>query len=332
MLYLRQSTASQSDTIGPFVDDTDGKTAETGLSIANTDIRLSKNGGNMAAKNSGGGTHDEAGWYTVTFDATDTDTVGRLKVSVGVSGALPVFAEYTVLEEAVYDALFAASATGLLPANVTQWLGSAPAALTDTDKIQVSVQHMADNVIAAAKIASNAITSAKIAASAIGASQIASNAISATKIASGALTSAKFASGAFDAVWSVATRVLTAGTNIALAKGTGVTGFNDPNVAAIQSGLATASALSTTDGKVDNLVSGIIFGAAATGTLAIGSMTTDLTGYADDQLIGRVVIFLDGACEGEGTPISDYANASGLITFENDLTTAPSDGDNFKIV
>jgi len=34
-------------------------------------------------------------------------------------------------------------------------------------------------------------------------------------------------------VWSVAARLLTAGTNIVLAKGVGVTGLNDPTVAAI---------------------------------------------------------------------------------------------------
>jgi hypothetical protein len=128
MQYLRQSTASQSVLIGPFVADSDGVTAETALTINAADIRLSANGGNMTAKNSGGATHDEAGWYTTTLDATDTATVGRLQLSVAVSGALPVFAEFHVLEEAVYDALFAASATGLLPANVTQVAGQTASA------------------------------------------------------------------------------------------------------------------------------------------------------------------------------------------------------------
>ena len=114
MLYLKQSTASQSVLIGPFVDDTDGATAETGLTIANTDIRLSKNGGNLAAKTSGGGTHDEAGWYTITLDATDTNTVGRLQLHVKVAGALMVHHEFQVLEEAVYDAMYATNAAGPL--------------------------------------------------------------------------------------------------------------------------------------------------------------------------------------------------------------------------
>ena len=138
MIFLKQSTASQSVLIGPFLDDTDFKTQETGLTIANTDIRLSKNGGNMAAKNSGGGTHDEAGWYTITLDATDTATVGGLQLEVDVSGALPVWAEYQVLEETVYDALIGASAAGELAVKLsTQGKADANAeadtALTDYD-------------------------------------------------------------------------------------------------------------------------------------------------------------------------------------------------------
>lgn len=110
--FLRQSTASQSRALGPFVDDTDFKTPETGLTIANTDIKLVINGAASANKNSGGGTHRVNGVYGVTFDATDSATVGEVQVSVVVAGALPVFATFIVVEEAVYDALFAASAAG----------------------------------------------------------------------------------------------------------------------------------------------------------------------------------------------------------------------------
>jgi hypothetical protein len=94
------------------VSDTDFKTVQSGLTIANTDIKLIANGGASANKNSGGGTHRANGVYGVTFDATDTATVGELQVSVVVSGALPVFDKFVVLEEPVYDALFAAAAAG----------------------------------------------------------------------------------------------------------------------------------------------------------------------------------------------------------------------------
>ena len=94
---------------------------------------------------------------------------------------------------------------------------------------------------------------------------------------------------------------------------------------------ATAANLATVDGIVDTLVSGVITGAAATGTLSTTQATSNLTGYADDQLIGRVIIWLTGNCEGEATDITDYASASGLLTFTA-LTTAPGNGDTFKIV
>jgi hypothetical protein len=64
MIPLRQSTASQEVLLGPFLDDTDGKTAETALTIANTDIKVWKHGGTTeASKNSGGATHIASGRY-----------------------------------------------------------------------------------------------------------------------------------------------------------------------------------------------------------------------------------------------------------------------------
>lgn len=152
MLYLKQSTASQDVLIGPFVDDSDGATAETGLTIANTDIRLSKNGGNLASKNSGGGTHDEAGWYQITLDATDTNTVGTLQLHVKVSGALMVHHEFTVLEEDVYDALIGSGAAAFdsnQRVDVGSWLGTAVTLSGTTSKPQVDVDSIDDDATAA---------------------------------------------------------------------------------------------------------------------------------------------------------------------------------------
>lgn len=105
MVYLKQSTAVTL-LIGPFIDDTDGKTAETGLTIAQADVRLSKNGGNMAQKNEATScTHDELGYYTCPLDATDTGTLGILKVMVHESGALPVWEECMVVTANVWDTL-----------------------------------------------------------------------------------------------------------------------------------------------------------------------------------------------------------------------------------
>lgn len=152
-LVLRQSTNSQAVLIGPFVDAEDGNTAETGLTIDATDVRLSANGGNIVAKNSGGCTHDELGYYTCTFNATDTATVGRLQVMVHTAGALPVYHEFAVLEESIYDALYASSATGLLPANVTQ-IGGASVS-TSSAQLGVNVVNWGGTVVGSATVNAN---------------------------------------------------------------------------------------------------------------------------------------------------------------------------------
>jgi hypothetical protein len=95
------------------LDDTDGKTAETGLTIAASDIKLWKRGGTTESnKNSGGATHIADGRYYATLDATDTDTTGELIINVAVAGALPVRLVCCVFEPPVFDALFASGAAG----------------------------------------------------------------------------------------------------------------------------------------------------------------------------------------------------------------------------
>lgn len=109
MTFLRQSTAATIK-LGPFVDSSDGVTAETALTISQADVRLSKNGGDMAQKNSAtSATHDEIGYYDVSLDTTDTNTLGRLRVMVSESGALPVWHDFIVLPANVYDSLIAGS-------------------------------------------------------------------------------------------------------------------------------------------------------------------------------------------------------------------------------
>jgi hypothetical protein len=106
MQWLKQSTAVTLK-IGPYVDEDDGKTAETGLTLSQADIRLSKNGGNMAQKNEASAcTHDEIGVYDCPVDTTDTNTLGRLQLFSHESGALPVWHEYMVVPANVWDAFF----------------------------------------------------------------------------------------------------------------------------------------------------------------------------------------------------------------------------------
>ena len=114
-IILRQSTAVDV-LIGPFVDSGDGYTSEGALSPS---VLVSKNGQALAAKNDvTTPVVDSAGCYNCELDATDTDSVGSLVLIVeGSATALPVRHEFQVVEEAVYDQLYASSAAG--PAGVT---------------------------------------------------------------------------------------------------------------------------------------------------------------------------------------------------------------------
>lgn len=152
MNVLRQATTATIK-LGPFVDATNGVTAEDALTITQAAVRLSKNGGNMAQKNEAtSATHDELGYYDVPIDATDTSTCGTLRVMVSEAGALPVFRDFQIVEEAVYDALYAASAAGPLLASST---GSGLSAIPWNASWDAEVQSECQDAITASGLATS---------------------------------------------------------------------------------------------------------------------------------------------------------------------------------
>lgn len=194
---LRQSTAVDI-LIGPFVDEDDGKTLEESLTISQGDVMLSKNGQALAQKNDNTAcAFDDFGCYNCELDATDTNTVGELVVVVFEDGALPFRAVFQVVEEAIYDALFAASATGALP--------------------------VSSGGIASTAFASGAITADAIAANAIGSSEIADGAITAAKIATDAIDDDALAADAVTAIQSG----LATSSNVTSAETTIIDGILD---------------------------------------------------------------------------------------------------------
>ena len=144
-MWLRQSTASQEILLGPFLDDTDGKTAETGLTIAATDIKIWVEGVTTEAdKNSGGGTHIAAGRYSAVLDATDTATLGKMEINVHVAGALPVRRQFMVLPAVVYDSLVLG--TDVIQVDVTEITAAACNKIADHSRrrTQVNVEASSD--------------------------------------------------------------------------------------------------------------------------------------------------------------------------------------------
>ena len=124
-LWLKQSTAVDF-LAGPFIDDADGKTPETALTITQAEVRLSKNGGNMAQKGEATAlAHDELGMYLCKLNTTDTNTLGTLQVTIWESGALIVYHEFMVVTANVWDTL---CSTDLLQTDLTQMGGVAQSA------------------------------------------------------------------------------------------------------------------------------------------------------------------------------------------------------------
>ena len=97
--------ASATLKLGPFVDAGDFVTPETALDIDQADVRISKNGGNFAAKSdtTNNAPHDEDGFYGVSFNGTDTGSEGVLTISIQESGAAPFFQDCLVVGASFYD-------------------------------------------------------------------------------------------------------------------------------------------------------------------------------------------------------------------------------------
>lgn len=179
--WLKQSTAV-TVVIGPFVDDTDFKSAETALTLTQADVRLSKNAGAFAQKNDATScTHMENGHYSCPLNATDTGTLGILRLVVAEAGALQVWDEYLVVPAHVYDGLVAD--TDKLQVDTVQVGGTAQTAgdiIGDTNDIQArlptalvggridaSVGAMAAGVVTAAAVATGAVDADALAADAV---------------------------------------------------------------------------------------------------------------------------------------------------------------------
>jgi len=124
-MFIKQSTA-QYITLGAFVAE-DGKTIQTGLTIATADVILHKAGAAGVAKVSTTATvHAGNGFYRVHLSTADTDTAGELVISVKLAGSLVCWKQLTVYPAAIFNAMISGStADGAgIPANLTAIRGN----------------------------------------------------------------------------------------------------------------------------------------------------------------------------------------------------------------
>jgi len=139
-ILLPQSTA-YTFRLGPFLDSTDGNTQENALTIAHTDVLLSKAGGALTAKaettnltGTGANAH-----YTCILGTGDTGTLGALRVWCHVAGALSVYQDFLIVTALIYNSLVAGSDN--LQVDTIQWLGTACATPTVNGVPEVDITH-----------------------------------------------------------------------------------------------------------------------------------------------------------------------------------------------
>jgi hypothetical protein len=157
-IILKQST-QVIVRIGPFVDVGDGFTPQTDITLGGNEAELLKAGSvevDISARTWAAVTNCR-GWYDLTLTTDDTDTVGELVVVVqDDSDCLPVFMRFQVVEEAVYTALFAASAPGPLTAAAAQAAATASIVAHNLDHLCLTATVAADMT---AEVADNTILS-----------------------------------------------------------------------------------------------------------------------------------------------------------------------------
>ena len=300
-MWLRQSTA-RTIVFGPFLDSTNGVDAETGLTISQADIRLSKNGGAFAqTNNAAGATHMENGYYAIPLNTTDTGTLGILRVAVHEAGALPVWQDFMVVPANVWDSMFGAdlldvsmvqvagsavdAAAAQLGVNVVNWKGSAAAAMTGDAYARLGAPAGAS---VSADVAAVKVDTAAVKAKTDNLPASPAAVGSAMQLAAGAVNAAAIATDAID------------GDAIAASA-----------VTEIQSGLATAAALSTVAGYIDTEVASIL-AAVDTEVGAIKGVTDKLDTAV--ELDGATYRFTTNALEqapagGGGATAADIADA-----------------------
>jgi hypothetical protein len=312
-IIARQSTALET-AIGPVLD-ADGA-AVTDCVVG--DFKLKKTTGNFAALNGSATlTHVSAGMYDLVLTTSDTDTVGVCCVAIDdtTNACAPIYLQ--VIEEAVYDGQFAASAAGYqvpiwAAANSTVNLSATtiktatdvetdtqniqsriPASLSSAGNITADVQDVNNDPDAAASLQSFANAYTANSGVTVGTGGIAAGAFGTSAITAAALAPDAGTEIA-TTVWALATRTLTSLSGLTA----------DANVTQISGDSVAADRLETMlDGTGgNNLTLNAVDISAATG-VAVTITSSDSNGILVTGANGNSAIDLiaDGAGHGIGS-------------------------------
>lgn len=245
MYQIKQSEATAARRRIPvlLVDITDGFTPETG--VVTPTINISKLGATVAT---GAGTWTEIGngQYYYEFTAGEVDTLGWISVNIKKA---TVSRDYNAIVQVMAYDYAVATNLGLsaLPAVATGSLGAIPTTGTGANQIAVNGSGAVSTVVSVSGSVGSVTGAVGSVTGNIGGNLTGSvGSLTATAVQNiwddlntnntvvgsvgkliGDNLNAPVGNNTPTNVWSFATRLLTAGTNIVLAKGTGITGFND---------------------------------------------------------------------------------------------------------
>jgi hypothetical protein len=324
MLFLRQG-ATHKVLIGPVVAVGDGFTPVTTLALNTADeaealVHDSATVVDISAYTFAAVTTAD-GYYVLTLQSGISGTVGHMTVLINDDSlCLPVKAEFTVLEEAVYDAFYAASATGVPAAGALE--ATAQSILTDTAVIGSTGQGLTSLATQASVNTIDDFLDTEIAA-----------------ITAAVITNAAGVDIAADIIAIKAeTAAILADTDVIGAAGAGLTeagGTGDQFTAIVwnanwdaevQSEVADALAvydpptraeLTTDINSVLNILQGLVLVQGTIGATGNDSTHLHLDGltYGDDELNGYfIVVFDNSTSEYHVTDITDWVLSTELAT------------------
>lgn len=268
-IKVNESTGANRRIPFVLVDETDGETPETGITLTTGDIKISKNGA-TPANHSGTVSEVDAsampGIYYYEAAVGEVDTLGSLVVYISKSGVRSYSALATVTNKEM----------ALEDSAITSSKYSA-GAITSTA--------VADNFITSNKVADDFINASKVAADTIGASEIAANAIGASEVADGAIDAGAVAAAALDA--DAITSAL--GNRIA----DQVARRNTANIEGSSYG--------------DTLNSKSLYGAAAKLTHRLRALAGELANYKSDDV--TELVRQDLSSDASAAPITEIGSA-----------------------
>lgn len=238
----------------------------SGITGITPTVTISKNGGSFASP-SGSVTELANGWYALAGNSTDRNTLGEFLLHATGTGCDPTDDRYTITSFDPFDATRLgatslpnanAGSSGGLPLSVDSSGGVNTVQVSGTNQTAGDLYSYLTTNLGALGENLSAIPKTGFKLASDGLSQVSAWSVAITGNITGNLSGSVGSISSFGTliadIWSYATRTLTAGTNISLAKGTGVTGFNDLDAASIRS--AVGLALANLDTQLAALSSG----------------------------------------------------------------------------